>query len=191
MARARYGSLGSERKTKEYRAWQNMRNRCNNKNYYLFHRYGGRGIEVCERWGSYANFLADMGRAPTKSHSIDRIDNDKNYSPENCKWSTHVEQSNNRDNNHKLEYKGRVQSISAWCKELDLEYSVVNRRIQLGWSGADAIEKPLEKDKYVYKTPAGEFQYFRDAAAFHGIKAATAWARFASKTNKEWEKVEL
>lgn len=78
-----------------YKTWEAMRGRCNNPNSDWYHRYGGRGIEVCERWDSFANFLADMGERP-EGMTIDRIDSDGNYGPDNCKWATHKEQSNNK-----------------------------------------------------------------------------------------------
>ena len=79
----------------EYRAWTGMRIRCNNPNNRDYKNYGGRGIKVCERWNSFENFIQDMGNKPA-GHSLDRIDNDGDYSPSNCKWSSKTEQQSNR-----------------------------------------------------------------------------------------------
>lgn len=81
---------------KEYYAWKGMRARCNNKNYHAYHRYGGRGIKVCDRWDDFENFYSDMGNAPSKKHQLDRIDNDGDYEPCNCRWVTPKENSRNR-----------------------------------------------------------------------------------------------
>jgi hypothetical protein len=81
--------------TPEYRAWGDMRHRCRNPTAKSFKWYGGRGIAVCERWDDFRSFLADMGRKPGPEYSIDRIDNDGNYEPGNCRWATAKQQSNN------------------------------------------------------------------------------------------------
>lgn len=86
--------------TREYARWASMRERCNNPKAHNYHLYGGRGIRVCERWNSFENFIADMGLRPTDTHSIERVDNDGNYEPSNCKWATKLEQSRNRRNTY-------------------------------------------------------------------------------------------
>jgi len=92
----------TNKQTSSYGTWSAMRRRCRNPNTVRYERYGGRGIKVCERWDSFANFFADMGEKPA-GMSIDRIDVNGNYEPGNCRWATATEQSQNNNSNVKLE----------------------------------------------------------------------------------------
>lgn len=120
----------------EFRIRASVIRRCYDPKNNAYARYGARGITVCERWlESFENFYADMGPRPSLDHSIDRIDNSGNYEPENCKWSTRIEQGNNKRNNRLIEMGGRVQTVAQWCRELGVEYDTVSRRLnQYKWS---------------------------------------------------------
>lgn len=130
----------------EYRCWQSMKKRCENPKSKYYKDYGGRGIVICERWQTFANFLADMGQRPSASHSIDRYpDVNGNYEPGNCRWATDLEQNNNRRTTPMVEYQGRTQSISNWARELGVGYwSLRNRIVNLGWPIDKAFTTPFE-----------------------------------------------
>lgn len=103
-------------RTPEHIVWLGMLDRCRNTNHPAYPRYGGRGIKVCDQWSnSFPNFLEDMGERPSLSHTLDRIDNDGNYEPENCRWATKKEQANNRRKNVTLNVGGTVLTVSEFC----------------------------------------------------------------------------
>lgn len=123
-----------------YSSWISMRERVTNENSLHFDRYGGRGITICDRWlNSFEAFYSDMGSRPSLEYSIDRINNDGNYEPGNCKWSTDIEQARNRSNTIKLTYNGIEQSIDTWVDQLNLSKPAVLYRLNSGWSHVEAL----------------------------------------------------
>lgn len=131
--------------TPTYHIWGAMVQRCMNKNAVGFHRYGGRGITVCDRWLLFDNFLADMGEQP-KNLSLDRVDNQKGYSPDNCKWATRKEQARNTRRNRMLTHNGKTQSLAAWAEETGIPPKVLADRVgKLKWPASLAITTPAMK----------------------------------------------
>lgn len=126
----------------EYSPWQNMLNRCRNPDTPGYDRYGGRGITVCSQWRTFAAFLADMGSRPSPEHSIDRIDNDGNYEPGNCRWATPEQQQRNRANNRLLGHGGKVLCIADWAELRGLTRGIIMSRLLLGWSIGDTLDTP-------------------------------------------------
>jgi hypothetical protein len=117
---------------KEHRAWEGMQRRCYNPKYEGFHNYGGRGITVCDKWrGSFLAFLNDMGLAPTKDHSLDRINNDGNYEPGNCRWATRAQQTQNKRKRKDalIEYRGEKKTLQGWCDEFNIGYKTAHGRL--------------------------------------------------------------
>ena len=135
-----------QRFPREYRIWIAMRARCRDPKRRGYQNYGGRGICVCKRWDSFANFLADMGPCPP-TYSIDRKNNDGNYSPRNCRWASIAEQKANTRATLTLTYKGVTKPIFVWAAELGVEYSALRSRFKWGWSAEEIIERPVLRVK--------------------------------------------
>jgi hypothetical protein len=117
--------------TREYRTWKGLRRRCTSDSSPDAIDYKARGITVCDRWSDFAAFLADMGACPSQKHSIDRIDNDGPYSPENCRWATASEQANNKRSNYRICVNGRTYTVAQLAVAMKLPastiYHLVNR----------------------------------------------------------------
>jgi hypothetical protein len=126
-----------------YRVWHGMKNRCYNKTNDHFHRYGGRGISVCDQWtNSFIKFLADMGEKPSSSFSIDRIDNNGNYTPENCRWATVEQQQNNRRDSKFITHNGKQLTHAQWSRKIGGNKTLVHTRIKRGWTEERAVTEP-------------------------------------------------
>lgn len=133
----------------EWYAWRNMKARCYNKNLPNYHRYGGRGIKVCDEWlgsGGFENFISSMGLKPNPNLSLDRVDNNGDYEPGNCRWTDVKTQSNNQEKNIVLEYEGKSLTLSQWAEELGMSYDHIRARYRYGWDVSSIIETP--KNKY-------------------------------------------
>lgn len=126
-------------KTPIYNVWQGIKDRCYNKKNPQYKYYGKRGIKMCDRWRySFENFFNDMGNKPPKM-TIDRIDYDGNYTPENCRWATVMQQVVNRRCVINYTFNGKTQCLKHWCKELNVPYSTALNRINKGKSVAEAL----------------------------------------------------
>ncbi len=108
--------------------WHSMRQRCTNPNRDDYKYYGGRGISVCKRWDSLVAFIEDMGLRPTRKHTLDRINNQGNYNPQNCRWATRNEQQANSRQALRITARGKTQTLSAWARELGMSVSGLHKR---------------------------------------------------------------
>lgn len=128
----------------EYKAWQQMRLRCIDPAHQAYARYGGRGIRVCDRWlTSVENFIADMGPKPSPKHELDRYpDNNGNYEPGNCRWSTCSENSRNRRSNRMIACRGETLALAAWVERGGVSSYTIADRLDRGWEPERAIFTP-------------------------------------------------
>ena len=123
-----------------YYVWEKMRDRCNNKNAHNYKNYGGRGIKVCERWNSFARFVNDMGERPEDT-TLDRINNDGNYEPGNCRWATRKQQSRNMSRNRNLTHDGLTMCVEDWAPHIGIKENALRIRLKR-WQVATALSLP-------------------------------------------------
>lgn len=125
--------------------YKHMKQRCYNFNNTRIDDYGGRGIKICDRWlESFENFYEDMGTPPTNLHQLDRIDNEGDYSPNNCKWSTHSENNRNKRDSHMITYNRKTQCVTAWAEDINIDAGTLFDRIARGWDNERVITTPLD-----------------------------------------------
>lgn len=130
---------GGKRDFKSYQVWRSMIQRCRDKDY---PNYGERGIKVCKRWLIFENFFEDMGEKPD-GMSIDRIDNNGNYEPSNCRWATSKQQTRNYRRNHFITYKGKTMCIKEWSEKLGIDARLVYGRLSKGWGPISSLTTPI------------------------------------------------
>lgn len=127
----------------EYRAWGSAKERCSNPNHPAYHNYGGRGLTVCEEWANdFKAFLADVGRRPSKDHSLERINNDIGYFPDNVIWATKVDQNSNKRTNILIEFMGETKTLTQWAHTQGLSKGAVHFRLKSGWEIERALTTP-------------------------------------------------
>lgn len=136
-------------KTRIYHIWKGMRQRCNNPNTSYYYVYGGKGIKICDEWQSFENFYEwSMKNGYDDKLSIDRIDNDKDYSPDNCRWSTGLQQANNKSINHYETYNGETHTIAEWARLYDINLGTLSSRLQTGMSIENALKMKKHEKKH-------------------------------------------
>lgn len=132
-------------RNRAYRSWDMMIARCYNEKHIAFHKYGAKGITVCDSWRSFDGFYKDMGDRPEHT-TLDRIDNSKGYEPGNCRWATQDIQHKNRSVTVNVEYEGELMTLTELSMKVGIPRSVLYGRImQCGWSVAEAISVPVQK----------------------------------------------
>ena len=131
--------------TPEYKSWQGMKERCHNPQSKDFARYGGRGVHVCDKWrDSFEAFYNDMGPR-VRGLSIERIDNNGHYSPDNCAWATVKEQSNNRRSSHFITFNGETRTVSQWAKLIGITHAAIQKRLKKSKDIAYALSPKMDR----------------------------------------------
>ncbi len=149
MGKLRHGCIKNGAIPDGYNAWNGMIKRCYNPLSRVYRLYGARGITVCDRWrNSLSDFLVDIGPRPSKYHSIDRINNDGNYEPANCRWATQSQQCRNRRNNRTVTHDGVTATITEWAERTGIGYRTLLMRANLGWSPVDILTMPLHGTRH-------------------------------------------
>lgn len=133
-------------KTRLYKTWRSMVRRVTEPTYPDYPHYGGRGISVCDQWRvSFEAFARDMGPTYSEGLTLDRIDNDGNYEPGNCRWATAIEQARNKRTNRLLTFNGKTMPVSAWAEHTGIGRSAIESRLRNGWSVERALTVPTQK----------------------------------------------
>ncbi|MCQ2270959.1 MAG: hypothetical protein MJZ52_07020 [Bacteroidales bacterium] len=129
------------RKTRLYRIWSNIKTRCHNQNDKHFSQWGARGVTMCEEWKNDFKSFYDwaMSNGYSDDLTIDRIDNNGNYEPSNCRWTSYKEQNQNKRNVIILEYDGKSMSATAWAKELNIGHDTIRQRFHKGWTVEECL----------------------------------------------------
>ncbi len=133
-------------KTALYRLWHGIVERCENRRAHHYKDYGGRGIKICRRWRvSFMAFKGDMGPRPSLKHSVDRIRNNGNYTPDNCRWATKLVQANNTRGNRFITFNGETLTLTQWSRRFGINPITLHGRLKFNWPLSEAFSKPAKK----------------------------------------------
>lgn len=147
-----HGQSKRQGMTPEYYAWVGLKQRATNPNCVGADNYSGRGITVCDRWlHSFQAFFSDMGPRPSSRHSVDRINNDGNYEPSNCRWATKTQQCENQRRARMLEFRGETLNLSEIARRTGLKYLILFRRLKRGWNLERAVSTPVKMTRKAHK----------------------------------------
>lgn len=141
----RHGHKSKNKASKIFRTHHNIVQRCSRPNCPQFALYGAKGIGLHPPWFDFNVFVDEIPPCPDESMSIDRIDNSKGYIPGNIRWSTNIEQANNKTNNKLIRYRGQTKTLAEWCREMDRNYMTVKSRLAKGWTTSKALTEPTGK----------------------------------------------
>lgn len=172
-----------------YYTWQAMKRRCNNPRDKRYDDYGGRGIKVCERWSSsYEAFLEDVGLPPSDKHQIDRINNDGDYEPSNCRWVDRVQNARNKRNTRLISAFGESLTLAEWSERSGILQKTIEMRIKRGMTPEEAITsaKRLPGKVRRISTPHGEFESLSECSRALGVAVSTIHSRINSDTYPLW-----
>lgn len=178
--------------SKTYTTWVAMRKRCSYPKTNGYHRYGGNGINVCDRWiSSFINFLADMGECPSIYHSLDRYPNRKgNYEPGNCRWATRDQQMENMDKTFVVQYKGESTALFLLAKKFNINNNILYSRIRRGWEINTALITPVKstlkwgifRNKIIYVKSDFMYNYLQKVMMLYKIPLAKCTTHGLSKS---------
>jgi hypothetical protein len=157
-----HGQSSGGRPTREFRIWKGIVERCKNPNSPAFSRYGGRGIGICKEWVRFEDFFRDMGKCGA-GMTIERVNNDEDYGPDNCKWATRLEQSRNRSSSKRLDAFGEFKTIAEWSEDerCAVTRNVLYQRASRNWPPELAITSPnISKGYTIQGVPVKKFKQF-------------------------------
>lgn len=140
-----------------YNQWNLMKDRCSNPNNKSYKHYGKRGISVCERWLEFSNFAEDVSPRP-KGAQLDRINNEGDYEPDNCKWVSPRENCNNRSSNRAVTFRGKTKTVSEWARSTGIKYRVLLARLDSNWSVPRALTTPTKTYKKTKEYGSPEYK---------------------------------
>ena len=139
----------NQSKTRLYKIYMGIKKRCYNENAEMYSYYGGKGIKLCEEWQDFEPFMKwAQENGYSEELSIDRIDSNGNYEPNNCRWVDAFTQANNKSNNTVLEFAGERKTIAEWARMTGIRCATISKRLRDGWSVEDALTKKIQKNQY-------------------------------------------